>query len=100
VGEASYAAFLTCADSWTTRPADANTYSLVATIDLARGEGKNPEVPSGSSLDTTTQSRHLPAIGLRELTVARKMEEIQSVLPSRDMKGAGLTKAVELVCPR
>jgi len=33
------------ADSWTTRPADANTYSLVATIDLARGEGKNPEVP-------------------------------------------------------
>ncbi|HEX7698185.1 MAG TPA: hypothetical protein VF394_12340 [Candidatus Acidoferrum sp.] len=81
VGEASYAAVphLVRIHGQRGLP-DANTYSLVATIDLARGEGKNPEVPKWLQPGYDNAISALAAIGLRELTVARKMEEIQSVL--------------------
>ena len=46
VGEASYAAVSHLVQIHGERkPDDWNTYALVATIELARGTGKNPEVP-------------------------------------------------------
>ena len=81
VGEASYAAVphLVRIHGQRGLP-DANTYSLVATIDLARGEGKNPEVPRWLQPGYDNAISALAVIGLRELTVAKKMEEIQSIL--------------------
>jgi hypothetical protein len=81
VGEASYAALPHLVRIHRQRGVpDANTYSLVATIDLARGEGKNPKVPAWLQPGYDDAISALAAMGLRELAVAEKMEEIQSIL--------------------
>jgi hypothetical protein len=81
VGEASYAAVPHLVRIHRERGGpDSNTYSLVATIDLARGEGKNPDVPAWLQPGYDNAISALAEMGLRELASAKKIEDIQYIL--------------------
>ena len=95
VGEASYAAVPHLVRIHGPRGLpDANTYSLVATIDLARGEGKNPEVPKWlqPGYDNAI-SRHLQRSASVNLQLRGRWKKSRAFLPcSRYGKGHGLTE--------
>lgn len=59
---------------------DWNTYTLVATIELARGKGGNPEVPDWSRDAYDKALRELADIGLQELPRASDRETVRSIL--------------------
>lgn len=59
---------------------DAVTYAIISTIDLARGEGKNPEIPNWLQPGCDDAIARLGELGLRDLSKVRKIEEIPSVL--------------------
>jgi hypothetical protein len=81
VGEASYAAVphivrihrLRGEDDW-------NTYALVAVIELARGRGKNPEVPEWLKADYFKAIQQLAETGTVELMRSKDAEEIRAIL--------------------
>ena len=57
-----------------------NTYALVATIELARGRGRNPDVPEWARLDYEAALRELGEVGRAELPLATSSEAVRSVL--------------------
>jgi hypothetical protein len=59
---------------------DSDTYALVATIDLARGKGKNPEVPNWLQPGYDEAIERLAKIGMKELTVVKNVEDTQYIL--------------------
>ena len=59
---------------------DWNTYALIATIELARGRGRNPEVPEWAADAYNTALLELGQIGLAELPRAADPETVRSIL--------------------
>jgi hypothetical protein len=81
VGEASYAAVPHLVRIHCQRGvADWNTYAMVATIELARGRGANPDVPAWLSQGYQEAIHRLAEAGLRELPRAEGQEAIRSIL--------------------
>jgi len=81
VGEASYAAVPHLVRIHYQRGVvDWNTYAIVATIELARGIGTNPEVPAWLREGYQEAIHQLAETGLRELPRAEGQEAIRSIL--------------------
>jgi hypothetical protein len=81
VGEASYAAVPHLVQLYlATQTIDWNTYALVATIELARGKGSNPQVPDWFSADYFRAIQDLARKGLKEIEDAESDEEIRTIL--------------------
>jgi len=81
VGEASYAAVPHLVRIHRQRGVvDWNTYAIVATIELARGRGTNPEVPASLRQGYQEAIDQLAETGLRELPHAEGQEAIRSIL--------------------
>jgi hypothetical protein len=59
---------------------DWNTYALVATIELARGKGRNPEVPDWATDEYKAALVELGQVGLAELPRAADPEAVRSIL--------------------
>jgi hypothetical protein len=60
--------------------ADGNTYSLAATIELARGKGGNPDVPPWARDSYNEALRELGQLGLEDLARASDQETVRSIL--------------------
>jgi hypothetical protein len=81
VGEASYAAVPHLVQIYlAAETTDWNTYALVATIELARGKGSNPEVPDWFSAEYFLAIQDLAQKGLKEIASARSDEEVRTIL--------------------
>lgn len=73
VGEASYAAVPHLVRIHAARGVpDWNTYALIATIDDARRDGRNPELPTNLGQAYEEAWRELAEIGLRDLRTAEE----------------------------
>ena len=59
---------------------DANTYAFVAIVELARGKGKNPQVPAWLQPGYDNAIAKLGEIGVKELPLAKGAEQIQYIL--------------------
>lgn len=59
---------------------DWNTYALVATIEMARSQGTNPDVPDWARSEYDAALRELGRIGLVELPRAPGIEAVRSIL--------------------
>ena len=59
---------------------DWNTYAIVAVIELARDNKKNPEMPKWLRDDYLQAIRGLAEVGAREVLVTRDPEEIRAIL--------------------
>jgi hypothetical protein len=81
VAEASYAAVPHLVRIHTSRGvADWNTYALVATIEDARHDGRNPELPSSPRDAYEDAWRQLVGLGLHELGVADDPTLVTSII--------------------
>ena len=81
VGEASYAAVPHLVRIHRQRGVvDWNTYALVTTIELARMEEKNQQLPSWLAFGYENAIRELAKTGLMELANARDEQTIRSIL--------------------
>jgi hypothetical protein len=59
---------------------DRNTYALVASIELARGKGANPDVPSWTREAYDAALHDLMRAGIDELPRAKGLESVRSIL--------------------
>jgi hypothetical protein len=81
VGEASYAAVPHLVRIYRQRGLiDWNTYAMVATIELARGKGKNPKVPGWLGKDYFQAIQKLAKIGAAEVLHSKNNEDIRAIL--------------------
>jgi len=81
VGEASYGAVPHLVRIYRQRgQIDYNTYGLVATIELARAQGKNPEVPDWQRQSYFAAIQELALLGLSEIERAKDPEDIRGIL--------------------
>ena len=81
VGEASYAAVPHLVRIYGERKLfDWNTYALVAVIELARGKGKNPEVPEWLNEEYFSAIQDLAKLGLTEILLAKDPEVVRAIL--------------------
>jgi hypothetical protein len=81
VGEASYAAVPHLVRIYRESGVpDWNTYAIVAVIELARDNKKNPEMPKWLLDDYLQAIRGLAEVGAREVLVTRDPEEIRAIL--------------------
>lgn len=81
VGDASFAAVPFLVRSYRERGViDWNTYAIIAIIELARKEGKNPDVPLWIADDYFQAIRELAEIGTTEILQARTTEDAQAIL--------------------
>jgi hypothetical protein len=81
VGEASYAAVPHLVRIYRQRGiADWNTYAFVATIELARGQGKNPKVPDWLESDDFAAIHELAKIGLTEREGTTDPDQVRGIL--------------------
>jgi len=81
VGEASYAAVPHIVRAYRQRRVNGwNTYAIVAVIELARGNGKNPEVPDWLKEDYHQAIRELAEIGATEVFRANDPDEVRAIL--------------------
>jgi hypothetical protein len=81
VGEASYAAVPHLVRIHRQRGVvDWNTYGLVAVIELARKEGKNPAIPDWLQQDYFRAIRELAEIGSVEFWRGKNSEEVRAIL--------------------
>ena len=81
VGEASYAAIPHLVRIYRQRGVpDWQTYSLVATIELARKEGSNPDVPEWLELGYFKSLGELEEIAASKILQADTPEAVQSIL--------------------
>ena len=81
VGEASYAAIPHLVQIHRQRGAvDWNTYAILAVIELARENGKNPAVPEWLKEDYFKAIQDLAIIGAAELFRTNDSEEIRAIL--------------------
>jgi hypothetical protein len=81
VGEASYASVPHLVRIHrTSGTVDWNTYAMVAIIELARGEGDNPEVPMWLEEDYHRAIRELAEIGVAEIWRTEDPEAVRAIL--------------------
>ncbi len=81
VGEASYAAVPHLVRIYRLRSViDWNTYAMVAIIELARGQGKNPQVPDWLEESYRRAIQELAEIGTVEILRAKDPEDIRAIL--------------------
>ena len=81
VGDASFAAVPFLVKSHRERGViDWNTYAIVAIIELARKEGKNPDVPQWIADDYFQAIRKLAEIGTTEILQAETAEDVRAIL--------------------
>jgi hypothetical protein len=81
VGEASFAAVPFLVRSYRERGVlDWNTYAIVAIIELARKEGKNPDVPRWIADDYFQAIAKLAEIGTTEVLQAETAEDVRAIL--------------------
>lgn len=62
------------------RAIDWNTYALVASVDVARGQGQNPDVPDWARPAYDNAIMALAEIGTEELPRASRPEAVRSIL--------------------
>ncbi len=83
VGEASFAAVPFLVKSYRERGViDWNTYAIVAIIELARTEGKNPDVPEWIAEDYFQAIRKLAEVGTKEVMQAEAADDVCAILSS------------------
>lgn len=81
VGDASFAAVPFLVEQYKERGViDWNTYAIVVIIELARKEGKNPDVPQWFADDYFQAIRNLAEIGAREVLRAETEEDVRAIL--------------------
>jgi hypothetical protein len=81
VGEASYAAVPQLVRIYRSRGVvDWNTYAIVATIELARGQGQNPSVPAWLDSEYFAALHSLAEIGSTEILRADNIDEVRAIL--------------------
>jgi hypothetical protein len=81
VGEGSFAAVPHLVRIHRVRgTSDWNTFAIVATIELARGKGANPDVPDWARGAYDQALRELAQIGLEELPRATDQETVRAIL--------------------
>jgi hypothetical protein len=81
VGEASFAAVPFLVNSYCERGGPAyNTFTIVATIELARKEGKNPDVPQWFADDYYDAIRKLAESGAREVLRSDTEDDVLAML--------------------
>jgi len=90
VGEASYAAVPLLVDIYRRQRVvdsdsdsniyDWNTYAMVATIELARTNGDNPDVPDWLNVDYFRAIRELAEIGAAEVVRAEEADVVRAIL--------------------
>jgi hypothetical protein len=81
IGVASYAAVPHIVRIYRERRTiDWNTYAIVAVIELARDDPKNPQLPKFLEEDYFGAIRDLAEVGAVEILQARKPEEARSIL--------------------
>jgi len=81
VGEASYASVPHLVRIHrTSGTVDWNTYAIVAIIELARGKGNNPEVPTWLEEDYHRAIRKLAEIGAAEIWRTEDPEVVRAIL--------------------
>jgi hypothetical protein len=81
VGEASYASVPHLVRIHRTSGIlDWNTYAIVATIELARGNGNNPEVPKWLEEDYLRAIRELAEMSAAEIWRTEKTEAVRAIL--------------------
>jgi hypothetical protein len=69
-----------CQTAFRRRVIDWNTYAIVAVIELARDNGKNPEGPTWLKEDYFQAIRELAEVGAVEVLHAWDPEEIRAIL--------------------
>ena len=98
VGEASYAAVPHLARIYRKRGViDWNTYALVAVIELARDDGKNPQVPKWLEEDYFQAIRDLAELGAVEVLQTKNPEEIRAILSILAISAGARTHAKFLI---
>ena len=81
VGEASYAAVPHLVRIHGERKPDLwNTYALVAVIELARGKGKNPEVPEWLKEEYFSAIQDVAKLASTEILRAKDPEDVRAIL--------------------
>jgi len=81
VGDASFAAVPFLVRIYQERGViDWNTYAIVAIIELARTEGKNPDVPEWIAEDYFHAIRRLAEIGTKEVMQAEAADDVCAIL--------------------
>lgn len=81
VGDASYAVVPFLVRIYRERGViDWNTYAIVATIELARTEAKNPDVPEWIAEDYFQAIRNLAEIGTKEIMQAEAADDVCAIL--------------------
>jgi hypothetical protein len=99
VGEASYAAVPHLVRIYRNRGRlDWNTYAIVATIELARDSGKNPDLPEWLKEDYLHAIRVLAEVGATEVLQTKDPENIRAILSILAIAAGARTHARFLVC--
>jgi hypothetical protein len=81
VGDASYAAVPFLVEGYRKRGETGwNTYAIVAIIELARKEGKNPDVPQWIADDYFQAIRKLAEIGTEEVLRVKTPVDVRAIL--------------------
>ena len=81
VGEASFAAVPYIVRAYRERGiADWNTFAIVAVIELARKEGKNPDVPGWLEEDYFNAIRELAKMGATDILQAEDPDDVRAIL--------------------
>jgi hypothetical protein len=76
---------------------DWNTYAIVAVIELARDNGKNPKVPKWLDEDYFQAIRDLAAVGAVEVLRTKNPEEIRAMLSILAISAGARTHAKFLI---
>jgi hypothetical protein len=98
VGAASYAAVPHLVRIYRKRGViDWNTYAIVAVIELARGDGKNPEVPKYLDEDYFQAIRDLAQVGAVEVLQTKNPEVVRAILSILAISAGARTHAKFLV---
>jgi hypothetical protein len=98
VGAASYAAVPHLVRIYRKRGVlDWNTYAIVAVIELARDDGKNPEVPRWLEDDYFQAIRDLAEVGAVEVLQTKNPEEIRAILSILAISAGARTHAKFLI---
>jgi hypothetical protein len=79
------------------REIDWNTYAIVAVIELARDDGKNPKVPKWLEDDYFKAIRDLAEIGAAEVLQTKDPEEIRAILSILAISAGARTHAKFLI---
>jgi len=98
VGAASYAAVPHLVRIYRKRGIiDWNTYAIVAVIELARDEGKNPKVPKWLEDDYFQSIRDLAEVGAVEVLQTKNPDEIRAILSILAISAGARTHAKFLI---